>query len=290
VLRAFDDHREAVAAVEAALVDAECRAGGTSLAAWLARQLSGADASAPSRPTVPAGVALGLGSSPGQSADAVARLVAAGYQRVKVKIGRSSDAEVLRVVRERVGDGVELFADANAAYGPDDLGHLSVLDEFALGCLEQPFGRDDLASHAALARMMSTPVCLDESVRSLDELCEAADLGACSVLNLKWSRVGGLYESVRVLRECRRRGIDLWIGGMLSSGVGRAVDVALASLEPVTMTGDISESARYFTDDLTTPFEMVAGEIAVPAAPGLGVEIDIDRIEAEASMHRSSRD
>lgn len=290
VLRDVNDHREVVAAVEVALVDAECRASGESLARWLARQLAVAGDSAACRPRVPAGVALGLGESPGQTAEVAARHVAAGYRRVKVKIAPSSDVEVLRSVRDRVGDAVDLFADANGVYGPDDVEHLRELEDFALGCLEQPFDRDDLSSHAVLARATTTPVCLDESIRSLDDLCKAVDLGACSVLNLKWSRVGGLLESVRILRECRNRGVDAWIGGMLSSGVGRAVDVALASLDPVTMIGDISESARYFTDDLTTPFVMVAGEIAVPDGPGLGVEIDVERIEAEATMHRSSRD
>lgn len=283
------EHREVVAAVEAALVDAECRLAGLSLANWLAGQTGSLDVGRP-RTTVPAGVALGLGDTPSRTADEAAAHVDAGYRRVKVKIAPSADAEVLRVVRARVGHDVGLFADANGAYAPDDVGRLSSLEEFALGCLEQPFHRADLATHALLARSTSTPICLDESVRSLAELRSAMSVGACSVLNLKWSRVGGLYESARILAECRRRGVDAWVGGMLSSGVGRAVDVAMASLGPVTMIGDISESSRYFASDLTSPFVMTDGAIPVPDGPGLGVEIDVERIEAGAGAHWSSRD
>lgn len=276
-------HREVVAAAEAAVLDAECRRDGVSMAARLSELSGWASCTG-----IPAGVALGIAAEPREVAASAATFVEAGYARVKVKIAPGADWEVLRAVRNATD--VELCADANGAYAADDLDSLVSFEEFGLGFLEQPFGRSDLATHAALARRTVTPVCLDESVVSAAGLDEAADAGACSVLNLKWSRVGGLHEALRILERCRARGVDAWVGGMLSSGVGRAADVALASLSTVTMTGDISESRRYFDSDLTEPFVLSGGSIAVPDGPGLGVAVDTERIRSQASAHWSHAD
>jgi O-succinylbenzoate synthase len=264
-------HRAPRAAVEAALLDAECRAAGVSLATRL-----GATAD-----TVSAGAAVGLGSVRDVLAEAES-LVREGYGRIKVKIAPPNDSEMLVALRVAVGQSVELQADGNGVYSVSDTERLCGFESVGLSSLEQPFARDDLASHARLVAATSTPICLDESISSSVAVRAAREAGACGIVSIKWSRIGGVLESARLIGECRRMGLAVTIGGMLSSGLGRAVDVALAAVEGVTVTGDQSGSDRYCDFDLTEPSMVVGGQLPVPRGPGLGTEIDEDRIVSTA--------
>jgi O-succinylbenzoate synthase len=160
-----------------------------------------------------------------------------------------------------------LQVDANGAYAGAPLGHL---DDLGLLLIEQPLAADDLTGHAELARRLRTPLCLDESIESAVDVATAAAIGACRVVNLKPPRVGGVEEAVAVLDACRRHGLDAWCGGMLESGLGRAVNVAVAGLDGMTLVGDLSPSSRWFEEDLTEPLEMLDGHLAVPDVPGIG--------------------
>jgi o-succinylbenzoate synthase len=259
-------HHMARAALEVAVADAQLRARGVGLA----EALGGV------RDRVPAGVSIGIpdGGTPALLEQVAAHLDE-GYLRIKVKIAPGSDVEPLTAVREQLPD-LALQVDANAAYDPDDAGHLralDALDELGMELIEQPFAPRRLRAHARHAARWRTPVCLDESLEDADDTADALDDGACSIVNLKLGRVGGLVESLKVHEVCRQRGAGLWCGGMLETGVGRAANVALASLPGFTMPGDTSASRRYFAQDLTAPFELVDGHLEVPRGPGLGVEV-----------------
>lgn len=255
-------HRMAKAALEAAVLDAECRMDGLSLAARLGAV----------HDRVPAGVAIGLQRSLGALIDQVAFYVEQGYRRVKLKIEPGNDIEPVRAVRERFGDALALQVDANQAYTLSDAAHLARLDPFGLQLIEQPLADDDRRGHARLAQMIRTPVCLDESISSAQDAEECIAMGACAVVNVKPSRVGGLLEAVRIRDVCVAAGVDLWCGGMLETGIGRAANVALAALDGFTLPGDISASNRYFDHDLTEPFVLDNGYVNVPTTPGIGRE------------------
>jgi O-succinylbenzoate synthase len=167
-----------------------------------------------------------------------------------------------------------LQVDANTAYTLGDAGHLAELDPFRLVLIEQPLPEDDVAGHAALARQIRTPVCLDESITSAPVAADAISRGACSIVNIKAGRVGGYLEAVRVHDVCAARGVAVWCGGMLETGLGRAANVALAALPGFTLPGDTSASDRYWHRDLTEPFVLESGHLRVPTAPGLGVRPD----------------
>ena len=176
-------------------------------------------------------------------------------------------------MRERFGDDVLLQVDANAAYTLDDADHLAGLDPFGLLLIEQPLSTDDLRHHALLARRIATPICLDESIVSAKSAADAIALGSCAIVNVKAGRVGGYLEAKRVHDVCQVHGVPVWCGGMLETGLGRAANLALAALPNFTLPGDTSASARYWEQDLTTPFELDPdGHIAVPTGPGLGVD------------------
>jgi O-succinylbenzoate synthase len=256
-------HPMARAALECALLDARLRGERRSLADYLGA----------SRPSVVAGVAIGLPDDLGRFRDLVAFYVAQGYGRVKCKIIPGMDVAVLQAAREAAGDDVELAADANGAYTIADIDRLRELDAFSLQCLEQPLARDALADHAALAREIATPICLDESISSAARARDALSLGACRAVSVKPGRVGGFAESKRILDACGEHGGAALAGGMLETGIGRAGLVALAALPMFTLTGDCSASDRYFTDDLTEPFVLDAGSLRVPDGPGLGVDV-----------------
>jgi O-succinylbenzoate synthase len=201
----------------------------------------------------------------------VAGYVADGYRSVKLKIARGHDLDVVAAVRAEVGAGVTLQVDANGTYAPADTDHLEQLDAFDLACIEQPLAPDALLDHARLAARLRTPIGLDESMTSARIARDAIEAGACRVVSIKAGLVGGLDEARRTLEVCRAAGIDARAGGMLETGVGRAALVALASLPGFTVTGDLSASSRYFAEDVTEPFELDDGRIAVPTGPGLGV-------------------
>lgn len=264
--RSLDDVRGnamAKAAVELALLDADLRGRGVPLARHL-----GATAS-----MVDAGVAIGEAASIGELLDRVDRRVEEGYRRVKLKIAPGWDVEPVRAVRERHPD-LPLQVDANGAYSLDDVEPLASLDTFDLLLLEQPLAEDDLLGHAGLARRLRTPICLDEAITSARTAQQAIALGACTVVNLKPGRVGGLAEAVRIHDVCVDAGVGLWCGGMLETGIGRAANVALAGLPGFTLPGDLSSSDRWYAADvLTDPFVLDDGRLHVPDAPGLGVDV-----------------
>ena len=209
--------------------------------------------------------------------------LAVGYQKVKIKIAPGRDVDWVRAVRTAVGDEAHLMADANNAYTLADTDRLLALDELGLMMIEQPLAWDDLVRHAELQRRLRTPLCLDESIVSLERAQDMVTLGAGRIINIKPGRVGGFTASLRIHDYCESVGVPVWCGGMLESGIGRAYNVALASLSNFTLPGDLSPSARYWTEDVVSPeWTMDAGGmVAVPLGqPGIGVEVDRKRIES----------
>jgi o-succinylbenzoate synthase len=262
-------HRMAKAALELAVLDAWLRTRDQPLAGYLGA----------TRERVPAGVSVGIMDSVPELLDAVAGYLEQGYLRIKLKIEPGWDLDPVRAVRERFGDELLLQVDANAAYSVADADHLAGLDRFGLLLVEQPLAEDDLVGHAELAGRLATPVCLDESITSAKAAVDAVALGACRIVNVKAGRVGGYLEARRLHDACRDRGVPLWCGGMLETGIGRAANVALAALPGFTLPGDTSASDRYYRQDLTAPFVLEAGHLAVPTGPGLGVEPRPDVLE-----------
>jgi O-succinylbenzoate synthase len=206
--------------------------------------------------------------------DAVDEYLAEGYVRIKLKIEPGWDVEPVRAVRERFGDDVLLQVDANTAYTLRDARLLAKLDDFDLLLIEQPLEEEDVLGHAELAKIVRTPICLDESITSAQTAAAAIRLGATSVINIKPGRVGGYLEARRIHDLAVAHGIAVWCGGMIESGIGRAANVALASLPGFTLPGDVSASDRFYRQDITAPFVMRDGHLDVPTGPGLGVEPD----------------
>ena len=264
-------HHMAKAAVEMSAWDLAARMQGVSLSTLLGG----------TRAAVPVGVSVGLKPTDDALVEAVAGYVTEGYARIKIKIKPGRDVDMLARVRERF-PGLALMADANSAYTLDDAPRLAELDALRLTMIEQPLAHDDFLHHARLQRMIETPLCLDESIRSEGDLELALELGSCGIVNIKPGRVGGLAVARRIHDVMRARGLPVWCGGMLESGVGRAHNVALASLPGFTLPGDISASRRYWEADIVSPeFEVGLGsQMAVPTGPGIGVEVDVDRIES----------
>lgn len=256
-----EGHTMAKGALEMAILDAELRETGTSFGEYLGAE----------RTQVDCGVSIGIQDDLDRLLDIVAGYLADGYRRVKLKIEPGSDIEPVRVVRERFGDDLLLQVDANAAYTRADRSVLAALDPFNLLLIEQPLPPDDIVGHARLAREIRTPICLDESITSARGAADAIELGACSIVNIKAGRVGGYLEARRVHDVCAERGVPVWCGGMLETGLGRAANVALAALPNFQLPGDTSASARYFARDLTEPFVLDHGRLTVPTGPGLGV-------------------
>jgi o-succinylbenzoate synthase len=254
-------HRMAKCAVEMALLDAELRARGQSFGDYLGA----------TRDHVLAGVSVGIADSIEALLDAVAGYLDEGYVRIKLKIKPGWDVEPVRAVRERFGPDVPLQVDANAAYTLADAPQLARLDAYDLLLIEQPLAEDDLRQHAELSRMLRTPVCLDESITSAKVAADAIALGACRIVNIKPGRVGGYLEARRIHDLCRAHGVPVWCGGMLETGLGRAANVALAALPGFSLPGDTSASGRYYARDITEPFVLDRGGLAVPTGPGLGV-------------------
>ena len=266
-------HAMAKAALETAILDAELRAAGISLADHLGAV----------RDRVPCGVAVGIQPSVDALVEVVAGHVDEGYLRVKLKIEPGWDVEPVAAVRARVGDDVALQVDANGAYTLADARHLAELDAFGLLLVEQPLAEDDLRGHAELARRIRTPICLDESITSPRAAADAIALGACSIVCVKPGRLGGYLEARRVHDVCVASGVAVWCGGMLETGIGRAANLALAALPGFTLPGDTSASDRYFHRDLTPPFVLDDGHLHVPAGPGIGVD-PIDDVLADVTV------
>jgi O-succinylbenzoate synthase len=271
LLKRVRGNRMAKAAIETACWDLEA----TRLGVPLWKHLGGV------RAEIPCGVSIGIQDSHEQLLEKIERELADGYQRIKIKVKPGWDREVVEVVRKRFPD-IALMVDANSAYTLADVPMLRALDEYGLMMIEQPLAYDDREDHARLQKQIKTPVCLDESVRSAEDARKAIESGACRIVNVKLGRVGGHAEARRVERVCREAGIPVWCGGMLESGVGRAQNIAMATLEGFTLPGDVSASARYWEEDIIEPPVTVTkrGTIQAPEGPGLGFKIKRERVEA----------
>jgi O-succinylbenzoate synthase len=229
---------------------------------------------------VAVGVSLGIQPTISRLLERVERYLGLGYQRIKLKIKPGWDLDVVDEVRRKYPQ-ILLSVDANSAYTFDDADHLKQLDQFNLLMIEQPLQHDDLMDHARLQEMMSTSLCLDESIVNLRQARMALELDSCRIINIKVGRVGGYSEALGIHDLCSSRGIPVWCGGMLESGIGRAHNIALASLRGFSLPGDISASSRYFERDIISPEVVVAddGTVAVPDGKGLGFEVDVDYIK-----------
>ena len=265
-------HNMAKAAVEMGCWDIAARMAGVPLSALLGG----------TRDRVPTGISIGIQEDPDALVERARKAVAQGYRKIKVKIQPGADIEYVRAVRGALPPDVSLMADANSAYTLAHVNHLAQLDAFELIMIEQPLGCDDLVRHAELQRKIRTPICLDESITDVDRCEDMIALGSAKIVNIKPGRVGGFTASKRIHDLCLLNGIPVWCGGMLESGIGRAYNVALASLTNFSLPGDLSPSARYWERDVVVPeWTMDAdGMVHVPTTPGIGVEADLDRIDA----------
>lgn len=260
-------YRAAKAGLEMAVLDAQLRSERRSLAHHL-----GATAT-----SIEVGVSVGIPPTIDDLVSQVGGYVADGYGRVKLKVMPGWDLEPLAAVRSAFPD-LPLQVDANAGYHVDHADLVAEFDRFGLLMVEQPFAVDELGAHARLAARMETPICLDESILSVVHATMALDLGACSIVNIKVGRVGGVLEAARIHDACRAREVPVWCGGMLETGVGRAANVALAALPGFTFPADISASDRYWRRDITEPFVLDGSSIHVPTGPGLGVSVDVEAL------------
>lgn len=264
-------HRMAKAALEMGLWGLVAEKEGVSLA-----QLLGG-----TQERIPVGVSLGIQATPEALVERATAAAKAGYRKIKLKIEPGREIAFVAAVREALPDA-ELMVDANNAYTLDDAGLLAQLDDFDLMMIEQPLESEDLVRHAELQRRLRTPLCLDESITSVNRLEDMLRLGSGRIVNIKPGRVGGFTSSIAIHDMARANDIPVWCGGMLESGVGRAYNVALASLPGFTLPGDLSPSSRYWERDVVTPeWTMDAeGMVSVPRdVPGLGVRVDEDRID-----------
>ena len=269
---AFRGHPMAKASVEMAIWDLAARREGRSLA----RVLGG------SRERVETGISLGIQGSPAALAERARAAVAEGYRRVKVKVAPGEDLAFAAAARDAVGEAFSLSLDANAAYTLDDLEVLRRLDALHPAMIEQPLDPDDLTGHARLQAALDANICLDESITSVARAADAIGLGALRIINIKPGRVGGHTPARAIHDLAQRHGIPVWCGGMLESGIGRAHNVALASLAGFTLPGDLSPSRRYWQRDIVDPeWTMHDGTLGVPLdRPGIGVEVDRDLVES----------
>ncbi len=268
----FRGHNMAKAAVEMGLWGLEATIRGLPLA----RLVGGV------REAIDVGISLGIQGSPAQLVARARAAIADGYRKVTIKIGPEKDVEYIAAARAALGADAPLMADANNAYSLDDVDHLARLDEFALMMIEQPLAWDDLVRHAELQQRLTTPLCLDESITSLDRARDMVALGAGRIINIKPGRVGGFAQSIAIHDFCEASGVPVWCGGMFESGVGRAYNVALASLSNFRKPGDTSPSARYWAQDVVFPEWKMNGDgrMHVPLSqPGIGVEVDVERLE-----------
>lgn len=268
----FRGHHMAKAAVEMGAWALAAAADGMPLA----KKLGG------TRDRIRVGISLGIQKSPQALVEKARAALERGYRKIKIKIKPGADVKYVRAVREALGSEAPLMADANNAYTLEDADSLVALDELGLIMIEQPLAWDDLLRHADLQKRLATPICLDESITSLDRAADMIALGSGRIVNIKPGRVGGFLPSIAIHDLCAAHGIPVWCGGMLESGVGRAHNVALASLPNFTIPGDISPSERYWDEDIVTPEWTMdkEGWIDVPIDQlGLGVQVDRDRVE-----------
>jgi o-succinylbenzoate synthase len=274
VLSPVRGHPMAKAAIEMAVLDAELRAEARSFGELLGVR----------RDRIPSGVSVGIHPTIDALLATVSGYLDDGYVRIKLKIEPGYDLEPVGEVRDLIGPDVPLQVDANAAYGRHDVEHLAELDAFDLLLIEQPLPEDDLLGHAELAKAIATPVCLDETITSETVCADAIELGAAEIVNIKPGRVGGYLTARRIHDLCRERGVPVWCGGMLETGIGRAANAALAAMDGFTLPGDVSASRRFWAEDIVTaPIDLVDGHVLVPTGPGFGFTLDsevLDRVTA----------
>src|ERR1700693_548130 len=269
VLRPVHGHHMAKAAIEMAILDAQLRARGESFATYFGAV----------RPAVDAGVSVGIHKTIPELLETVGDYLEQGYRRLKRKIKPGWDVEPVRAVRERFGK-VPLQVDANTAYSLSDAARLAELDPFDLLLIEQPLPEEQVLAHAELAKLVRTPICLDESITTAQAAADAIQLGACRIINIKPGRVGGYLEARRIHDICAEHGLPVWMGGMLETGIGRAGNVAMAAMSNFTLPGDTSASDRYYHRDIPPPFVLRGGRLDVATGPGLGVEVDMEFLDS----------
>jgi o-succinylbenzoate synthase len=271
IFRQVRGHRMAKAALENAVWDLEAQIERISLAELLGG----------TRSIIPCGVSIGIQPSVPQLMNKIATELAAGYQRIKLKCKPGWDTNIFEAVRKRWPD-ITLSCDANSAYRMKDLDHIASWDQFNLLMIEQPLWYDDFYFHSMLQKRLDTPICLDESIRNRRDALAAIDMESCRIINIKVGRVGGFSEAIAVHNAAEERGIPVWCGGMLETGIGRSHNIALSSLPNFSLPGDVSASSRYWTQDIIEPAVTVSpkGEIVVPTSIGRGFEVQLDRIEA----------
>ncbi len=264
-------HRMAKAALENAVWDLEAQIDNMPLAELLGG----------TRSVIPCGVSIGIQKTPEELMEKIAMELAAGYQRIKLKCKPGWDVSIFEAVRKRWPD-IMLSCDANSAYRMRDFDHIAGWDVFNLLMIEQPLWYDDFYFHAMLQKRLETPICLDESIRNRRDALAAIDMESCGIVNIKVGRVGGFSEAIAVHNAAAERGIPVWCGGMLETGIGRAHNIALSSLSNFSLPGDVSASKRYWAEDIIEPEVTVspAGEIVVPTSAGSGYVVRKDRIEA----------
>jgi o-succinylbenzoate synthase len=281
IFRAVRGNQMAKATLENAIWDLEAQREGVSLS----RLLGGV------RDSIVCGVSIGIQPSIDELLSIIERELADGYQRIKLKCKPGWDVEVFERVRSR-WPGILLSCDANSAYRLRDEDHIASFDAFDLLMVEQPLWHDDFYFHSVLQRRMNTPICLDESIRNRRDALAAIEMESCKIINVKLGRVGGFSEAIAVHNAAMERGIPLWCGGMLESGVGRAHNIALSTLEGFTLPGDVSASARYFADDIIEPGVTVSveGEIEIPDTPGRGYEVRTDLLERLTARKETIRE
>lgn len=268
-LRHVIGHPMAKSALEMALIDAQLQLTGQSFKSYLGGVVD----------SVPSGVSVGIQDSVEETVRVIGGYLDEGYARIKLKIKPGKDIATVAAVRQAFGDDFGFQVDANAAYTLVDASHLRRLDDYGLLLIEQPLGEADIRQHAELAKLMETPMCLDESIVSAEAAADAIALGAAAVINIKPGRVGGYIEAKRIHDLAAANGVAVWHGGMVETGLGRAANAALASLPGFTLPGDISGSNRFFHEDITEEIVMRDGRVDVPDTVGFGVTIDPAKLE-----------
>lgn len=228
------------------------------------------------RSEIEVGVSIGIENNIETLLNKVAGFLEDGYKKIKVKIKPGWDIKPLEAIRKKFGEQIPLMADANSCYSLNDSQLLKELDQFHLMMVEQPLAHDDIIDHAKLQNLITTPICLDESIHSLEDARKAIEINACKIINIKVGRVGGLFEAIRMHNLCEEKNIPVWCGGMLEAGIGRAHNIAIASLSNFSIPGDTSASSRYFDKDIILPEVKLskAGTIIVPEQPGIGFEVN----------------
>jgi O-succinylbenzoate synthase len=269
-------HNMAKATIETAVWDAEAKL--KNLPLW--KLLGG------QRTEIPCGVSIGIKDSLDELVSTVKHELAAGYQRIKIKIKPGKDIQPVQRLRQDF-PRIKLMVDANSAYRKDDWPLLKQLDGFYLMMIEQPLGWDDLFGHVEAQKSLQTPICLDECIHTYEQAEAAIALGACKIINIKLGRVGGHLQAKRIHDLCLRHHVPVWCGGMLESGIGRAQNIAMSTLPNFSLPGDVTASKRYWHEDIITPEVTVTahGTIQVPDTPGIGFTPRVDRITSITTRH-----